>query len=98
MGVSVRRNFAPLTDRMLTDTALMREVGLLARERIQRRTLSGRDQHDQPFAPYSAGYAEAKQQALGSTGAVNLQVSGDMLNAIQIVDVTDHSVRLTFIR
>jgi hypothetical protein len=64
----------------------MREIGLLAREQIVRRTISGIDADGAPFAPYSPGYAKAKK-ALGGSGTVNLQVSGGMLNDIGIVDV-----------
>jgi hypothetical protein len=64
----------------------MREVGLLAREMIVRRTIAGRDAEGVPFAPYSPAYAKAKRQALGGAG-VNLQVSGGMLNDLTITDV-----------
>jgi hypothetical protein len=93
--VTIAKNFGPLADLPLTDRALMREVGLLARERVIRRTLSGVDEDDQAFAPYSLGYAKAKAATLGSA-RVNLQVSGAMLNAIQIIEVTDTSVTLGF--
>lgn len=95
MGVEVSRNFGRLADLKLTDRAFMREVGLLARERIVRRTLSGQDQAGQPFQPYSASYAAVKQKELGGS-TVNLQVSGRMLQGLVIVDVTDNSVTLGF--
>ncbi len=97
MGVTVRRTFADLgklADQVV-DRALMREVGLLARERIIRRTVSGRDDKGQPFQAYSPGYRERKAKEIGG-GNVNLQVSGAMLNALTIVDVTDRSVTLGF--
>lgn len=94
-SITVRRNFGPLVDLQLSTKALMREVGLLARERIIRRTISGQDEHDQRFAPYSPLYAERKAKELGRAG-VNLQVSGAMLNAITVTDVTDTSVSLGF--
>jgi len=95
MGVQVTKTFGSLADLRLTDAALMREVGLLARERLIRRTIAGRDQDDQPFAPYSAAYAGLRRKEQLSTN-VNLQVSGQMLNAIRIVAVTDTSVTLGF--
>lgn len=95
MGVTVRANFKPLADFPLTTKELMREIGLLARERILRRTAAGLDQRDQAFAPYSPGYALAKAKELGP-GLVNLQVSGGMLNAIVVTKVTDKSVTLEF--
>lgn len=95
MGVESSRSFGRLADLKLTDRAFMREVGLLARERIVRRTLSGQDQAGQPFQPYSASYAAVKAKELG-VGPVNLQVSGRMLQGLVIVDVTDNSVTLGF--
>lgn len=97
MPVTVTRNFTALADIKLTNQELMREVGLLARERIVRRTREGLDASGVPFAPYSTGYALLKAAALGP-GRVNLQVSGDMLNSIAITEVTDTSVTLGFTR
>lgn len=97
MPVAIRRNFGALADIPLTTKALMREVGLLARERVVRRTLAGNDSKDQPFVPYSEGYAKQKAKEVGA-GPVNLQLSGSMLNAIQIIEVTENSVTLGFIR
>jgi len=53
----VTRNFGPLDQIKLTDKTLMREVGLMTRERIVRRTRDGKSTDGTPFAPYSAGYA-----------------------------------------
>jgi hypothetical protein len=94
MGVTVTSNFEP-GDLQFTDAAIMREVGLLARETIRRRTARGISADGTPFRPYSPGYALAKAQQLGP-GPVNLTVSGAMLNALQVVDVTDRSVTLGF--
>jgi hypothetical protein len=71
----------------------MRELGLMARELMVDRTRRGVDVNGQPFAPYSEAYAKQKRAALGSTG-VNLEVSGNMLNQITIVDLEDDSVTL----
>src|SRR4029077_757463 len=92
---TVTANFKPLRDLKLTDRALMREVGLLARERIVRRTISGLDENERGFTPYSRDYAARKAAELGG-GGVNLQVSGAMLNAIVISEVTEDSVTLSF--
>jgi hypothetical protein len=83
-----------------TDRELMREIGLLAREKILRRTASGVDSSGDPFKPYSEGYAKQKGKALGASagGTVNLQASGDMLNALTITDVGDEHVELGFSR
>lgn len=96
MPVTVKLNFQPLAGIHLTTRAIMKEVGLLARERIIRRTLSGTDEEGKPFTPYSPGYAAMKAKALAGSGTVNLQVSGAMLNAITITKLTDDTVTLGF--
>jgi hypothetical protein len=93
----VTRNFGPLTNLKLTTSALMREIGLLARERILRRTAEGRSSDGTPFKPYSRGYAARKAAELG-TSKPNLTVSGDMLGAIQITRVTEDEVVLEIVR
>lgn len=84
--VEVTRSFGSLEDLQVVTAEDMREIGLLAREQILRRTLRGTDVHGAAFQPYSEGYAKAKDKALGTT-AVNLQVSGGMLNDLTIVAV-----------
>lgn len=93
--VTVVTTGRPLASLPLSSRQLMKEVGLLARERIVRRTVLGIDENDQPFAPYSPGYALRKAQEIGSA-SVNLQLSGAMLNAITITDLTDKRVTLGF--
>lgn len=95
MGVAVTANFPPLAGMKLTSRTLMRDVGLLARERIIRRTIAGTDEDEGTFAPYSPGYAARKAQAVGGSGVVNLQLSGAMLNAI-VLTVSDTWVLLSF--
>lgn len=73
----------------------MRDVGLLARETIIRRTRRGEGSDGQRFRAYSPAYAKQKAQHLGA-GAVNLTVSGGMLNSIQVVETTDRRVTLGF--
>jgi hypothetical protein len=91
----VTRNFGPLDQIKLTNRDLMREVGLLVRERILRRTRQGISTDGAPFEPYSAGYREKKAAELGA-GPVNLTVSGSMLNDMTITKVTDDEVELGF--
>lgn len=91
MKIEIKRNFPSLAKLQLTTPALMREIGLLARERIYKRTVSGRDEHDESFTPYSRSYAAKKGGELG-TSSVNLQVSGAMLNAMRVTHVTENSV------
>ncbi len=93
--MSVTRNFGPLDQIQLTTKAIMREVGLLARERVVRRTRQGQTTEGSPMQPYSAGYAARKAKELGSTQP-NLTVSGAMLNDIILTDVQDDEVTLGF--
>lgn len=95
--MSVTRNFGPLDEIKLTDRDLMREVGLLARERIVRRTRAGQGTDGAPFKAYSPGYAAEKAKELGNSRP-NLTVSGAMLNDITILSVTDDTVELGFSR
>lgn len=101
MGVTVRRNFAPLTEAVRWTQEDWAAVGRLARERILARTLQGRDVDGQPFAPYSPGYLLQKDRAtgggfdVGGSARVNLTLSGEMLRGIQIVAHADR-VELTF--
>ena len=97
MAVTVKRNFKSLADVKLTTVEDMRQVGLLQRERIVRRTLAGIDADGHPFAPYSAAYAELKMRVLG-TSRVNLQLSGAMLNQITLTDVTENTVTLGWVQ
>jgi hypothetical protein len=90
--VSIQRSFPALTDLKLVQREDMREIGLLARERIIRRTRQGQGVEGS-FEPYSADYAATKRAALG-TAAVNLTVSGNMLNQLVIVDLSETSVTL----
>jgi hypothetical protein len=89
MSVKVSRNFTALSAIALTTADDMREIGLLARELIYNRTIAGTDASGQAFAPYSEGYAKAK----GST-FVDLTVSGNMLNHMQIIEADEDSVSL----
>ena len=96
MTITIRRNFGPLEQIALTKAPVMREVGLLARERIIARTRRGLSAEGQPFRPYTRAYAAKKQAATGSSAPVNLTLSGGMLDAIVVTDVTDDSVTLAF--
>jgi hypothetical protein len=98
VAVTVTSTIPNLSQIKLSDRGLMREVGLLAREKIVRRTISGRDAKGGSFQPYSPEYAERKaKEGLGG-GNVNLQVSGAMLNDLQITEVTDDSVTLGWVK
>lgn len=96
MPVIFAKNWGRLADEVQFSTVeLMQEVGKLARERILRRTAEAVGVDGTPFQPYSAAYAVRKAKEVGA-GPVNLQLSGSMLQALVITDVTDHSVTLGF--
>lgn len=80
---------------ILTTADDMREVALLLRENVVRRTRSGVDVHGAPFRSYSLAYAAEKQKYLGHA-RVDLTVSGAMLNDLQLTDVTATSATLSF--
>lgn len=95
MGVTVTRNFGPLDAiDLLTQGDWMR-VGRLARKRIIERTLDGKDEDGQAFTPYSDAYAALKSK-IGAGSGVNLQLSGAMLQGIQ-VEADDDGATLTFV-
>jgi hypothetical protein len=93
--MSVTRNFGPLDQIPLTTKAIMRDVGLMARERVVRRTREGKTTSGGQMQPYSPGYAKRKAKELGSQRP-NLTVSGAMLNDITLQDVQDDEVTLGF--
>ncbi len=98
MPITLRGTIPRPSTLKLTDKALMRDVGLMAIRAIQARTRQGRDSSGQPFRPYSPGYAKRKAAEVGASSTPNLTVSGDMLNALQIVEVTDATVTLGWLR
>lgn len=99
MPFTVRMTGLPF-DRVLA-TAMTREdwrfVGDLARIAIVERTRRGEAPDGVTWPAYSPGYAKQKFEELGDT-PVNLTVSGEMLNNLRIVDVTETSVTLGWTR
>lgn len=83
MAVSVSRNFGPLDETDLLTREDWGRIGRLARERLITRTVSGKDEDNRDFAPYSAGYA-AQRASIGATTRPNLQLSGQMLQSITV--------------
>ena len=96
MTIRVTRNFGNLADIPLSTSSIIRELLLLARERVIRRTLAGQSSEEQPFQAYSPGYGRLKRKELGSGDVVNLQVSGRMLNDIVITHVSETRGELGF--
>jgi hypothetical protein len=96
--ISVSRNFGSLEEFITVAAEDMREIGLMTRERIVRPTLRGVDASGVPFAPYSMRYYAEKSAELGSADPVNLQVSGNMLNHLQVVEVAENRVTLGWLQ
>lgn len=74
------------------------EVADLIVERIVDRTQSGIDKNGKRFASYSKDYKDSLDfKIAGKAGRpVDLQLSGDMLAALSIIDKTSRSVTIGF--
>lgn len=74
------------------------EVADLIIERIVNRTDQGKDKNNRPFKEYSDSYKESLDfKIAGKKGKpVNLQLSGDMLAALSVLDKTSRSVTIGF--
>ncbi len=82
LSVTVEKNFGDLADIELLTREDWAATGRLAREYIVRHT-TGTDQSGKAFAPYSKGYAKARQKA-GLSTRPSLQLSGAMLQSITV--------------
>lgn len=75
------------------------EVADLIIERIVNRTQQGKDKDGQRFSSYSQAYKESLDfKIAGKSNLVDLQLSGDMLAALSILDKTSRSVTIGFER
>lgn len=75
------------------------EVADLIIERIVNRTQQGKDKDGQRFSSYSQAYKESLDfKIAGKSNFVDLQLSGDMLAALSILDKTSRSVTIGFER
>jgi hypothetical protein len=74
------------------------EVADLIIERIVNRTDQGKDKEGRRFPGYSKSYKESLDFKVAgkSAGKVDLQLSGDMLAAIEVLDKTSRSVTIGF--
>lgn len=95
MGVLVRNRVGDLRAGVRVTTADMQALGNLARTRIIRRTLQGRDGDNKAFAPYSRGYTQARLKEGVAVPNVTLELSGQMLDSIKVI-AGPKEVRLTF--
>jgi hypothetical protein len=84
--IFVERIGVPLDQLELITREDLRELGLLARERIVRRTRQGLGPDGVPFEPLSPEYAKRKRAALGQDKA-DLTVSGNMLNDVAVTNI-----------
>lgn len=96
MSIRVRRNFPRLDKLVAPDRGIIRDLLLLTRERIIRRTLSGRDESGNSFRPYAASTKRQRARRGKSTSTVNLQDTNTMLGGIAILQVTARRGRLGF--
>jgi len=75
------------------------EVADLIIERIVNRTDQGKDKDGRRFPGYSKSYKESLDfKVAGKTNKVDLQLSGDMLAALSVLDKTSRSVVIGFER
>lgn len=77
------------------------EVADLVIERIVERTQQGKDKYGKPWRGKAGEYSKAYKDSLdfkvaGKTSKVDLQLSGDMLAAIEALDVTRRSITIGF--
>ena len=78
--------------------AQRRELGDLIIEHIYDRTNSGKDKNGRKFPGYSESYVKSLDFKNGgkSKGNVNLQLSGDMLAAIELLSDKRGNIRIGF--
>ena len=72
-----------------------RLVGENIIRKIQTRTANHTDIDGNRFAPYSPGYRKEKQILTGS-GQPNLYLTGEMMNSLVILDMTDTRIRIGY--
>lgn len=73
------------------------EVADLIIERIVSRTDQGKDKDGRRFPGYSKSYKESLDfKVAGKSSKVDLQLSGDMLAALSVLDKTSRSVTIGF--
>lgn len=64
-------------------------IGLEIIDHILKRTEKGLDKNNKSFPSYSTGYKESLDYSLaGKSGTVNLKLSGEMLGAIEVLEVS----------
>lgn len=98
MPITIRRTFGNLRDTALLTRDDMRDAGEYARQMVIMRTrMLHQDSDGREFTPYSVGYAKRRQDAGLPGDPPTLTVSGAMLDALRVVDVTDRSVSIGYL-
>ena len=73
------------------------ELADLIVERIVERTDQGKDKNGVPFAKYSKAYKDSLDfKNAGKSSTPNLQLSGDMLAALKVLDSTKNWIEVGF--
>ena len=91
--VGKRISFIGMLGTSAEKRADLRAAGVEIAVKVQNRTQGGKDENNARFKPYTPAYA--KQKGVGVT-QVDLYRSGDMLNNLDVLEVTDHSVAVGF--
>lgn len=80
----------------ISDKQAQAEIGDLIVERIVERTDQGKDKDGRAFAKYSQAYKNSLDFKNAGKGPVNLQLSGDMLAALKVLNTTKNWVEVGF--
>jgi hypothetical protein len=88
-----RVNFKGMLGTSAEKRSDLRAAGVEIAVKLQNRTQGGLDEGNRRFTPYSAGYA--KQKGV-SPNRVDLYRTGQMLNSLDVLDVTASSVVVGF--
>jgi hypothetical protein len=98
MKVSQRFNLAEMFGGKFPDDHRLRlKIGNEIIAEIQRNTRAGKDKDGKPFKKYSKDYKKSLAfKAFGKTGSVNMELSGDMVDTMEIVDESRNTVTVSW--
>ena len=95
-GFKVTKSYRSLKDSIeFSNPAIMREIGQRLVVNIVRRTMSGKDENNRNFAPYAAS-TRRRKPTYGGRGGVDLYETGQMLNNLDVTEVTAKTVKAGF--
>lgn len=89
----------PTLDRIVppgSRQALLEKIANFQIGRIKRRTAAGLDVNGNPFAPYSARYAEQRRKSGRETDRVQLRLTSGMMDSITVVSASAQRAVLGF--